>query len=354
MANAEDYSTKGPPLLLQLKELLENMDTRYLLAEPNIIQVYSLLGASSFKLSKLKDRIDVLCGVDSSCVKLGGKGNVKAYLPLAPLPPEYAYPEILARASTRVLNELNKLGSIPLVHDYHDLVTGLNCKPRIGCIKNKATAAAPLEPGSKMETDMYRPLICLPMIFSPRCIRTRRTIYLHVPWLTIGYPGSFKTIICAEEGLHCGYVIDGAKGLVETVNGRSIVLESRNLSLTFLSINTFLHNMYSKLDASRINFKRPHLWIRGNAIIVDLRVHHKSNNTFRIDALLWNPSPSPSHIVVMVSGFRIVSGFIVHTGEKLMPEYDRVGLVLRRLGVVNVELILRSTPRILALRASAP
>lgn len=327
----------------------QNKGIEYLLSEPNIVQLYVLSG-SPFPKMHQHHRVSTLCGQDGTCISMGGgdKGAT-AFLPLEPVPLEYEYPSLILSSMIDAVKSIAALSDRPpLIHDYYNFTRREDCKPRLGCKPTDKYDLEVTEAGNSISLRYYKPIICIPFLFSHRCVRLRRRRVLIVPWILIGFPGTYKSVVCLEG--KCVLEYSPEEQVIALLEGRTVTHPARTKTITWLNIVALLHNAYSLIEGTETS--RPVLWVKGNALIIGAHVQRRDNREARIELLLWNASKLASSSSVHFNGYKIIRAKIVTArgSTELIPEYDRVRVALHGYGLGILVLNIRKIPLFIARR----
>ncbi len=330
-----------------LVENYQNKDIEYLLSEPNIVQLYVLSG-SPFPQIYQYYRVNTLCGRDGTCINMNKRDkSATTFLPLEPVPLEYEYPPRILSSITDAVERIAMLSDKPpLIHDYYDFMRQRDCKPRLGCKPASKHEFEVIESGSNIYLEYYRPVTCLPFLFSHRCVRLKRKRILVVPWILAGFPGSYTSIICLKST--CMFEYSPEEQVIALLKGHVAVYPARTRIITWLNMAVLLHNVYSLVKG--VETSRPVLWVKGNTLIIGANVKRQGSREARIELLLWNTSRLASNSSIYLNGYKIIKAQIVTTrgSTELVPEYDRVRVPLHGYGLGILALSVIKIPSFIA------
>jgi hypothetical protein len=324
-----------------MSSLLEETARRILaladdpLAEPNIAQLYRLA-----KFSAPCPGIDVqaLCGREGTCTQTScRKASRKALLPLRPAPSPYRAP---SRLHTYIANRLaavvETVGGTPL--DLHDPISGLACKPRLGCRKMPRQEIHILEEGAKLEFNVLRPRLLYPGLLYTRASRATRRRTLEVPWLIIDGVISCTKLLCPDSCL-----LEVGEADLEVLKGKAYTLafprrRCSPTAATFQALSARLGQAATK----------PSFFILGRLILLDYSLEEEGTHA-RHHLVLWNPGRHTARAAIVFQDARVVAAELATTlgRDSLVPEYDRVVATLGPYRVAELSAETKALPPLL-------
>ncbi len=323
--------TRG--LQAALLELLGGVDEA---AEPDTAKLHRLLGTRAPCLAEARE----LCGVSGVCAATSCRSPRYrvALQPLRSLPRHYQAPRLEPLVAA-ALQELSKLSrAAPVFTDYTDRLRGRRCRAQLGCSPT-APGGRVVEAGDRLGLEAVNPRLTVPQLLAPRRLRVTRSRVLTVPWLAVHTrPGHCSAALCLAGP--CSVSV--APGVLEVLEGRLALEEGSTCSPTRLAIDSAMAAA-SPGDARGVYALSPllPLWARVE----------KTGRKARAELLVWNPAPR-SHLAVLITrGYRIDSARVAYSlgdgWEHLAPEYDRVRIPVRRLGLALLYLELTELPPLL-------
>ena len=229
----------------------------------------------------------------------------------------------------------------PVIVDAYVPVTGMQCKPRIGCIPaTHYRDQIRLDSGDLIRTGIYKPRIAQPTLLSWIYRRiTGGSHTYHVPWICTGGGNNYLAMICTPPAETCRVSISD-KGLAALEEGTAIALRLKRCSPPWLYTTYLVGNMLGRTP-TRLEVKKPAIW-SPTGLVPPYASIARNGKSIAIQFIVWNPSPIAVKHELVIEEYRIRSGWL-YTGlsrdwEELVPSFNRVYIPLSRnqLAIVSI------------------